>query len=96
MPPAANSTASSVNLSAEPASYPQISQTRPFFKENEPATLEPAKGWPRTSGTHLATDIAAIRVGAARPLQTKFEALLPARNCGCTNRRIEEISKFQT
>jgi hypothetical protein len=30
MRPAANFTASSVNLSAEPASYPQISQTRQF------------------------------------------------------------------
>jgi hypothetical protein len=32
MRPAANSTASSVNLSAEPASYPQIPQTKHFFR----------------------------------------------------------------
>jgi hypothetical protein len=31
MPPAVNSTASSVNLSAEPATYPQIPQTRRNF-----------------------------------------------------------------
>src|SRR5712691_1889261 len=36
MRPAANSTASSVNLSAEPASYPQISQTRQIFDRAGP------------------------------------------------------------
>ena len=49
-----------------------------FFKGNEPAFLERAKRLAANERIPTCDGIAAIRVGAERPLQTKLLALLPA------------------
>src|SRR6266478_5898001 len=49
-----------------------------FFKGNEPAFLERTKRLAANERIPSCDGIAAIRVGAERPLQTKLQALLPA------------------
>ena len=55
-----------------------LTEELPFFKGNEPAFLERAKRLAANERIPSCDGIAAIRVGAERPLQTKLQALLPA------------------